>query len=495
MHTFTRLGPDTCRIAEALSAADDPFSHITSASRVLPLVDREDRNWNPIYKSFITFQLGLLAFAANFGSSIVSPAEDAIAAYVNVSREAAVLCVSLYIIGFAIGPLLWAPVSEIWGRRWGTLPQMFCLSLLSIGTARSENAATIFSLRLLGGIFASAPVSNVSASISDMWEPVARGVAQSLYSIAGVMAGPTLGPLVGAAVTSQPQLGWRWTFYIQGIWAFAVVVLATIAMPETSEPVLLQRKARLLRKLNRDSHYYHPHEHMKVDLSSVMTKHLARPLRMLLTEPMVTCITAYASFVYGLVYLTLEVFPIVFYYGRHWTLVVSTLPFLGLLTGAILSLGVILGEQPRYRRLSKANKNKPIPEARIRPMFIGGILLTAGLFWFGWSAAPSHHWIQPILATVLAGAAFNICFQQSINMLADIYGPFTASAVSANTFLRSIFAAGLPLIASPMFNGLGVGPAMSIIGAIAATLLPMPYVLLKYGPTLRKRSTYAPFEP
>ena len=71
------------------------------------------KSWSTGYKSWLTFQLGMLALAASIGSSIISPAEDAIAAEFGVGHEVTVLCISFYILGFAFGPLLWAPISEV----------------------------------------------------------------------------------------------------------------------------------------------------------------------------------------------------------------------------------------------------------------------------------------------------------------------------------------------------------------------------------------------
>jgi hypothetical protein len=82
------------------------------------------RNFSFWYKSWITFQLGMLALAASTASSIISPASDAISAHFNISSEVTVLNVSLYILGFAVGPLLWAPTSELWGRKWSIIPAM-----------------------------------------------------------------------------------------------------------------------------------------------------------------------------------------------------------------------------------------------------------------------------------------------------------------------------------------------------------------------------------
>ena len=151
------------------------------------------RNWSTLYKSWITFQLAMLAVSASLGSSIISPAEDAIMAYAHISAELSVLPVSFYILGFAVGPLVWAPFSEVWGRKWSIEPAMFCLGLFSIGTATSTNAASIFITRFFGGVFGSAPVSNVSAAMGDIWAPRARGIAVTFYAVA-VVGGPTLGP-------------------------------------------------------------------------------------------------------------------------------------------------------------------------------------------------------------------------------------------------------------------------------------------------------------
>jgi MFS family permease len=345
------------------------------------------RNWTTKRKSWITFQLSMLALAASLGSSIIAPAEDAISVYTGVSHEVSVLSISLYVLGFAFGPLCWAPVSEQWGRRWSLLPAMVCLGLFSIGTATSKNITSILLTRFFGGLFGSAPVSNVAASLGDIWAPRARGTAVTFYAVA-VVGGPTLGPTIGAMITVNKHLGWRWTEYIEAIWVFAATALAAFAMPELYAPVLLHRKAIKLRKETGDERYHHPHEDIKLDFNSIVTKHLVRPLRMLFTEPMVTCIAIYASFVFGLLYLTLEVFPIVFQEIRGYSLVVSTLPFLALFVGVIAAVGLNLANQPRYIRLVNENGGKPVPEGRLMPMVAGGVLFAIGLFWFGWTADP-----------------------------------------------------------------------------------------------------------
>lgn len=113
---------------------------------------------------------------------------------------------------------------------------------------------------------------------------------------------------------------------------------------------------------------------------------------------MVTYLALYASFTYSLIYLTLEVFPIVFRERRHWGLVVSTLPFLAILVGIQCAVLINFANQPRYKRAVKANGGKAVPEARLPPIIVGGTLLSVGLFWFGWTAAPKYHWVLPVIA-------------------------------------------------------------------------------------------------
>ncbi|KAJ5576900.1 hypothetical protein N7535_003826 [Penicillium sp. DV-2018c] len=448
-------------------------------------------NWSTKYKWWVTFQLGMLALAGSLGSSITTPAEETIADYTGVSDEAAVLDVSLYLLGFVFGPIIWAPLSEIWGRRISILPAVFCLGLFSIGTGVSTSATSVFVTRFFAGFFGSAPISNVTAALGEIWSKETRGTAISLYAVA-VNGGPALGPVIGAAIVLNPDMGWRWTAYIHAIWVFVIFTVTFFCLPEGYPLVLLKRKAQRLRKETNDARYWHPHEYLKLDVKSILTKQLARPLKMLFIEPIVTCIAFYAAFVYGVMYLTLEVFPLAFQGARGWNRLVGSLPFLALLIGVVSSLGLNIWNQYRYNRISLAANGRVVPEARLLPMAVGAVFFVVGLFWFAWTAEPPHHWILPCLAAMFIGVGFNCIFQQCLNFLIDVYKIYAASSTAAVTFLRSLLAAGLPLAAKPMIRALGIGPAVSIVGAVAAVLLPVPFLFMKYGPKLRGFSKLAP---
>jgi len=78
---------------------------------------------------------------------------------------------------------------------------------------------------------------------------------------------------------------------------------------------------------------------------------------------------------------------------------------------------------------------------------LGGALVPIGLFWFAWSSYPHVHWIVPILGSAVFGAGTLLTFSGIWTFLVDAYPSYAASALAANSFLRSAFAAGFPLFA------------------------------------------------
>lgn len=97
---------------------------------------------------------------STFGSSAPSPALKDLGTEFNVSTEVTCLTLTLFLIGFASGPILWVPGSEVFGRRPVFLFSMACYILLQLGPALSRNIETFLITRLLSGIFAASPMSN-----------------------------------------------------------------------------------------------------------------------------------------------------------------------------------------------------------------------------------------------------------------------------------------------------------------------------------------------
>lgn len=133
----------------------------------------------------------------------------------GVSSEVSTLGTSLLLFGFGLGPLIWAPLSELYGRKSAVLPPYFLAAIFSFATATAKDIQTIMITRFFAGFFGSAPVTNTGGVLSDIWSPEERGAAIVGYAMA-VVGGPVIGPIAGGAIC-QSYLGWRWTEYVSDV--------------------------------------------------------------------------------------------------------------------------------------------------------------------------------------------------------------------------------------------------------------------------------------
>jgi hypothetical protein len=123
-------------------------------------------------------------------------------------------------------------------------------------------------------------------------------------------------------------------------------------------------------------------------------------------------------------------------------------------------------------------------------MMIGSIFFAAGFFIFGWTSYNNIFWLAPVIGLISMGFGFFTIFQAALNYLVDTFQKYTASAVAANIFLRSIFAGVFPLFVNPMFCNLGTPWASSLLGFIAVALIPISYIFYIYRPSIQKRGKF-----
>ncbi|RHZ53570.1 MFS transporter [Aspergillus thermomutatus] len=342
-------------------------------------------NWPFRKKVVTTFLYGLTTCWITFASAVYSAGLWQIATDFNVSSEVAASGVSLMVFGFGLGPLVWAPLSEVYGRKWVVIVPYFIAAIFSFGTAAAKDIQTILITRLFAGLFGSAPVTNTGGVLADIWPPQQRGIAVVGYAIT-LVGGPTLAPIIGSALASS-YLRWRWTEYLTGIVMMAQVVLDVLLLDESYAPVLLSHKARRLRVEGKNWALHSKHEEWDVSPAELSQKYLIRPFQMLGT-PICLLMSIYASFVYGILYANLESFSIEYHDIRGWGPVVSSLPFIALLVGIFFAAGVNILNNRYYFNQFRANNNRAVPEARLPPMMLGGIAFAAGLFVFGWTSSP-----------------------------------------------------------------------------------------------------------
>ena len=357
---------------------------------------------------------------AAFTSSIFSAATFAVAATFGVSAEVGLLGLSLYVLGFATGPLFWAPLSELQGRRLPLVISMFGFTLFSAATATAKDLQTVLITRFFGGVFASCPLGVVAAVFSDMFDNKTRGLAITIFSMT-VFTGPLFAPFIGGFIVSS-SLGWRWTEYLVTIMGFVAFVLDFVFLEETYPPVVLVEKAAELRRRTKNWGIHAKQEEIEVDFRELVSKNFSRPIRILITEPIVLLLSIYMAFIYGLLYLFLTAYPIAFQQIRGFSPGVGGLPFFGMIIGMVAAGVYIALSTPAYNRKLLANNNVPVPEWRLPPVIIGGVSFALGLFWFGWTGYRADiHWIAPTLSGLLTGFGLLAIFLQSLNYIIDAY--------------------------------------------------------------------------
>lgn len=210
------------------------------------------------------------------------------------SEPVATLGVTAYLLGLAVGSLILAPIAETYGRRpvYAICQVGFVLMIIPAGLAK--DLQTVIIVRFIAALFGSATIANAPGSIADLISDEYRATAFSIWSI-GPMNGPVIGPTVGGFVTEY--LGWRWSNWVVMIWAGCALVFLFL-LKETYAPVLLQRKAKKMRKENNDERYWSRYD-IRVGFWQLMRINLKRPFVMALTEPICMFWNIYISITYG----------------------------------------------------------------------------------------------------------------------------------------------------------------------------------------------------
>ncbi|RHZ64449.1 uncharacterized protein CDV56_108330 [Aspergillus thermomutatus] len=409
-------------------------------------------NWPMRKRVYISAILGLSTMVVAFASSIFSAAMPSVMQLYGISREVCTLGISLYVFGFAFGPLFFGPFSELKGRYMPLVISMFGFTIFSFATAVSKDLQSLFILRYFTGFFGSGPLTLAGASFADMFAPEQRGIAIVMFCLM-VFIGPLAAPFVGGFTVMNSSLGWRWTAYIPGILGGAVLLLLVVFLEETYQPVILARKADRLRRETGNWSLHARHEELRLDARSIVTEYLALPLKMLVLDPIVTCMCVFASFVYGLLYLFLTAYPIIFQRIHGMNPGVGGLPYLGVIVGQLLGAVGIAATQPWILRKLEQTGGVMMPEWRLPVAIPGAVAFSGGLFWLGWSGyKQSIHWIVPTLSGLLTGFGLLTMFLPSLAYLVEARPQKAASAVAAHTFLRSVAGGVFPLFATYMLS-------------------------------------------
>ncbi|KAK8003841.1 hypothetical protein PG989_003560 [Apiospora arundinis] len=445
------------------------------------------RNWSNARRWWISFASVVAVINATFASSAPSGILQGISDEFHVTRQIAGLTITLFLLGYCAGPMVFAPLSEFYGRRWMLYSCMVLYVIFNFLCAFTHTFAGLLVGRFLTGTFASSTLSNAPAIMADIWDNKDRGKAMAFFTIM-LQIGPALAPVVSGFL--QLTIGWRWCFHVLTMFgAFSLLFVFTV--PETYEPVLLRRKAARIRaaKIPGFEEVQAPAEADggTSSLMSILGTALLRPWRILF-DPISFCVAVYITFLYTLIYMLFSIYPIIYQQHRHWNVGIGQLPVLATGIGGMIGGAIIFC----YEQTTSGNDlGRPRrPEDRLPIAMIPAVLFPGFLFWFAWSVMSTGS--CPPIAGTFVSLVIVIIFNSFTNYLVDTYKWYAASAIAINTVCRSASAASAPLWTGYMFDALGVGVGGSVLGAVAAGLAIMPFVFYKYGEQIRARSKFAP---
>ncbi|KAK0550584.1 hypothetical protein OC846_003599 [Tilletia horrida] len=468
-------------------------------------------DWSHRFKAWTTFCYCIMIGSTTFGSSAYASATPAIQEAFNVSRTVALLGTSLYVLGFAIGPLIWAPTSEVIGRKPVYVGSFVALTAFGLGVAFAQNIQTLVICRFLSGVCGASALNNVAASLADMTRLRNRLRYNTAYRLVS-FGGPTLGPIVG---TFALRAGFRWNLRLNPIFSGTALILYAFTIPETHRPTLLRRQQRAReRALMAQSDLGQEEEGIKNREAALEKQRLMRqpagpsilkrykmamttPFK-LLKEPLVIIVCMYTALLYGLLYGVLAAFPLIWQEIRGRNEEYASLVYLALL-GGFAAGAFFIGcwfQDRSFKRLY--DQGEYVPELRIGPAVWASFLIPVGLLVFGLTSPYDKlvgtvdvHFAVPCLALTVFAAGMGVVFNSWLSYLQDAYSTHTASAMAAATFSRSLLGAAFPLFMREMLLGITIQASFAIFAGISLCLSISGICFVKYGHIIRARSKFA----
>ncbi|PYI00876.1 MFS multidrug transporter [Aspergillus sclerotiicarbonarius CBS 121057] len=450
------------------------------------------QNFAPTQKWILLALISSFTFISPLASSMFSPAISYMAAEFHVTNETLLsFSVTIFLLGYTFGPLVLAPLSEIYGRRIIFSSANWFFVVWQIGCALAPNLTSLIIFRLLAGIGGVGCVTLGAGVIADLFPIQQRGMATSIWAL-GPLVGPVVGPICGGFIGEE--IGWRWVFWVLLIASGTVAALIELLNRETYAPVLIRWKTQKLSKdLNRTdlrSAYDLARGTTTVPptVSQALSQGLRRPLILLVKSPIVLLLSTYMAVVYGLLYLFFTTITSVFEDTYGFSTGLAGLAYLGIGIGFFIGLTLIALSSDRIvKTLTARNGGSFQPEMRLPTMIFFSCLLPISFFWYGWSAKYHTHWIVPIIGMLPFGIGLIGIYMPIQTYVIDCYPAYAASANAALTALRSLLGALLPLAGPKLFDSLGLGWGNSLLGFIALAFVPVPIFFNRYGQRIRER--------
>ncbi|PYI20089.1 major facilitator superfamily transporter [Aspergillus violaceofuscus CBS 115571] len=493
------------------------------------------RNYSRGARISATLLVTALAFAVGCASSIESGVMPQNAAAFHVSDVVASLATGMYLLGFAAGSTVSGPLSEVVGRNvvyTGSLT-LFMIFIMASGLAPNIGAQIVF--RFLAGVFGCPPLTCAGGTIADLWNPLEKTLTFPLYAILS-FGGPVLGPVI-ASYMGEGTLSWRWTNWIILIMSGFIFALILLLQPETYGPMLLKWKARHLRNLTGDPRYKSSMDLQKTALLSRISGACIRQFSLTIHEPIILLISLYMTVIYIVLFTFFDGYTYIFSdihgLSQGLTNIVWVAMYVGIVCAGLFVPLIYRWTKREFKQAALApsssslsssssdtdepvdpNPNNPHeqpaptadetvpqkphhhhhaprPENRLWFAMIGSPFIPLSLFWMGWTSYASVSVWSPIVASAVFGFGTITVFISSYMYVIDAYDIYAASALGFMTVSRYCAAGGMTVVGVPFYQNMGVHWTLTILGAISALMVPVPYGFYRWGVKIRGWSRFA----
>ncbi|RDW68882.1 uncharacterized protein DSM5745_08642 [Aspergillus mulundensis] len=464
------------------TTAADPFL----VTFILPTDPHNPKDWPTGKKWAVTDVLSATGFNRIMVSTIMAPALPLISSELHMNSTESAMALSIYLLATAIGPLLIGPLSEVYGRKpilhasnvWFLVWNLVC------GFANTKQV--LIAARFLAGFGASAIYALASGVLGDVWRPEQRGKSLGVYLLIPLL-GSAVGPIIGGFMAGRTT--WRWMFWSTSIFQAIMIAVSFSVFDETHAPTILRKRARQLRRERNDGRYKTLEERLH-DQHHRQCRAFTRPLRLLLTHPIIQINALISAFDYGILYIVLSTFSSLWTERYNVSVELSGLHYISIALGEILGSQVTAWLMDRHyaRHASTSTSPTPNPESRLPLTLLGALLGPLGLFFYGWAAQYTPHWSIVDLGMLIASFGMQSNGMPMQAYIIETYPQHISSAAAAAQLLRSLTAFCFPLFAPRMYAVLGFGWANSTLAFAGLVLgVPAPLGLWWVGARLRGR--------
>ncbi|KAF8887590.1 multidrug resistance protein 4 [Infundibulicybe gibba] len=448
------------------------------------------RNWSFRKKWTAVSIVSMYTFVPPLASSMMAPGLPEIARQYNItSLTVTALTLSIFLLTFALGPLILAPLSEMYGRTWVLhIGNLFSIAF-NLGCAFAPTTGSLIGFRLLSGLSGSAPIACGGGSIGDLFSERDRASAMAVYSL-GPLIGPVVGPIAGGFIAQT--VGMKWVFIVIAVTSGVASMIGIPLLRETYAPVIRMRRAKRSGDAEKAAQHLPSLTLAQHSKMRYLWLNLTRPAILLTHSFICFILSLYMAFMYGIYYLMFATFANFFSTTYGFSPGLGGLAYVGLGIGFLLAtfFGAKFADQV-YQYLAEKSGGKGKPEMRIPALFFGSFFIPIGLFWYGWSAQAKIHWIMPIIGTGIFGFGMMTTFLPIQLYLVDSF-TYAASALAAASVFRSMLGFVFPLFGQQMFDALGLGGGNSLLAGLGIVLgIPFPVWIYYRGEAIRVRSKYS----